>query len=110
MALQLFKLVVASTLSDTQYFQSATQIYTIGTAATTIAATSFLNGDGTNVTAFNTATTNGYYSLEISGVLQQTGIYTVSAAGLSIQLASGTSTILLSAPITLTVTESTITS
>lgn len=113
MTVQLYKLVVASTLTDTQYFQTATTTYTITTAATTISATSFLDSAGAAVTAFTTATTNGYYSLEVGGVLQQTGIYTVSAGGLTINLTAGntvTYTITTSTPITLGVTETTITS
>lgn len=112
MTVQLFKLVAESTLSNTQYFQAATADYTITTTPTTIDATSFLNSDGSAVTAFATATSNGYYSLEVGGVLQQTGIFTVSAAGLSIALTTGntlTYTITTSTPITLAVTETSVT-
>lgn len=113
MAIQLFRLVIESQISETQYFQEASVAYTITTAVTSIDATDFWNGDGTAVTAFTPATTNGYYTLEIAGVLQQSGLYTVSSTALEMNLAAGdtsTYSIAVGAPIVLSVTEPSVTS
>lgn len=115
MAIGLLKLVVDSALSDTQYFSTATANLTIDdTTPVVLLATDFLTGDGVAVTTFTPATDNGYYMLEIGGVLQQTGLYTVSASGggLELILSTGntaTYSIVQSTPITFTVTESSIT-
>ena len=108
MAIQLFKLVVESTLTETQYFTTLTTPITIGTTATDLPASNFLSGAGTTVSTFTTATSNGYYSLVIGGALQQSGLYTVSGSGLTLTLTAGTTPIPLSTPISLAVTESTV--
>ncbi|WMJ83326.1 DUF4183 domain-containing protein [Oscillospiraceae bacterium LTW-04] len=114
MAIGLFKLVVESTLSDVQYFSTASTDLTIDdTTPVVLLATDFVTGDGAAVTTFTNATSAGYYMLEIGGVLQQTGLYTISASGggLELLLTTGntaTYNIAASTPITLTVTESTI--
>ncbi|MEA5136803.1 MAG: DUF4183 domain-containing protein [Candidatus Fimivivens sp.] len=115
MAIGLFKLVVESTLSDVQYFSKAASDFTIDdTTPVVFLATSFFNGDGSAVTTFANATSAGYYMLEVGGVLQQTGLYTVSASGGGLQMIlstgnTATYSIAASTPITLTVTETTIT-
>ncbi|HWP51003.1 MAG TPA: DUF4183 domain-containing protein [Clostridia bacterium] len=116
MAIALYKLVVESSLTDTQYFATAASNLTVDdTTPVVLLSTSFFNGDGSAVTAFTPATASGYYMLEIGGVLQQTGLYTVSASGggLSLVLSAGNTAsyvIAQSTPITFTVAESTITS
>ena len=113
MALQLFKLVVTSSLTETQYFYTASGDLTFdGTAAVTLAATSFFDDAGSGITTFTTATTNGYYTVEVAGVLQQTDLYTVTASKLTFGNAALTAsyTIAASSPITLSVTEPSITS
>lgn len=109
MALQLYKLVVASTLTDTQYFQTTGSAITLTSTPTTILATTFFHGSGSAVSSFTTATSNGYYSLMIGGVMQQTGIYTVSGSALTLTVGTVSQTITASSPISLTVTESTVT-
>lgn len=115
MAIGLFKLVVDSALTDVQYFSTAATDLTIDdTTPVVLLATDFLDGAGAAVTTFTLATTGGYYMLEIGGVLQQTGLYTISASGGGLELiltAGNTATysIAQSTPITLTVTESAIT-
>ena len=112
MALQLFKLVVTSSLTETQYFYTASEDLTFdGTATVSLAATSFSDDTGAAATSFTTATTNGYYTLEISGVLQQSDLYTVTTAALTLGNAGLTAsyTVAASSPITLSVTEPAIT-
>ncbi len=115
MAIGLFKLVVDSALTDVQYFSTAAADYTIDdTTPVVFAATDFLNGDGSAVTAFTLASSAGYYMLEVGGVLQQTGLYTISASGGGFEMIlstgnTATYSIATGTPITLTVTESTIT-
>lgn len=114
MAIGLFKLVVESALTDVQYFSTAATDLTIDdTTPVVFLATDFLNGDGTDVTTFTLASSGGYYMLEIGGTLQQTGLYTISASGGGFQMVlttgnTATYSIVAGTPITLTVTESTV--
>ena len=110
MALQFYKLVVETTLTDTQYFTELTADITLATTATPFPATDFLDGAGSGISTFTPATSNGYYTLFIGGAMQQTGIYTVDANDLTITLATGTQVLTTGTPISLTVTESTVTS
>jgi hypothetical protein len=111
MALKLFKLVMTgqteATPAETRYFTN------IGTADVTISAPYDIlasglfddNGNLLGITIPMTlATTNGYYMLNVDGVLQQSGLYTVTT--LQIELLGTTTpyTILAGSPITLAVT------
>ena len=108
---QLFKLVIdasTSTTTDTnpavqKYFYKLSAGHRAG-AITTIPSTSFTDDTGTAVASnLTTATANdGYYYLFVNGVLQQSNLFTVSTNGSQVVI-SKTSTVPVSAPITLAV-------
>ena len=111
MATSLFKLIMSATTTTTtdtnpdiqQYFYSLSAgDRTSGTL--TIASTSFTDSTGTAVTSnLATATTaNGYYLLFINGSLQETSLFTIGASGSQV-VVTQTSTVPVSAPITLVV-------
>lgn len=111
MATKLFKLVIdAVTTTDTkinpeidQYFYELTANEITGDTAT-IPATLFIDDDGNIMTGNLTtvSTDNGYYLLFINGVLQQSGLYTVSGDGSQVVITDA-ATVPVGAPITLIV-------
>lgn len=115
MALQLFKLVVTSSIAENRYFNKATAAFTVTTALTTFRRSTFWNDTGAllGATTMVPATSNGYYMLNIAGVLQQASLYQVNTTGVVLHLTAGntlTYSIARSAPITLAVTNPAITS
>ncbi|KJS22157.1 MAG: hypothetical protein VR72_07325 [Clostridiaceae bacterium BRH_c20a] len=111
MPTSLFRLVVSAattTNTDTnpavsKYFYNLQAGHRTG-AVTTIPSTSFTDDTGTAVASnLTTATANdGYYYLFVNGVLQQSNLFTVSTNGSQVVI-SKTSTVPVSAPITLAV-------
>lgn len=93
MALKLLKLAMSATTTTeavptvSRFFYSATAVIT--DTSITIAAGSFLDDDGSAAAALATAAANnGYYMLFVNGELQQTGIYTVGAAGANLVIST----------------------
>lgn len=108
MAIKLFKLVMSATTNTTAEPTAYNYFYTTTSAVDNtrifIDNSKFLKDDGNEATALVTKTANnGYYLLFINGELQQTGLYTVAASGVTIE-DTPAFTIPESAPITLTVT------
>ncbi|KJS81121.1 MAG: hypothetical protein JM58_17825 [Peptococcaceae bacterium BICA1-8] len=111
MPTQLFKLVIDASTSTTTDTNPAVQKYFYKLSAghraggtTTVPSTSFSDDAGAAVVSnLVTATAdNGYYSLFVNGVLQQSSLFTVGANGSQVVITS-TSTVPVSAPITLAV-------
>ncbi|MFZ7103243.1 MAG: DUF4183 domain-containing protein [Peptococcaceae bacterium] len=111
MPTELFKLVIDAATTTTTNTNPAVQKYFYNLDAgdrtggtTTIPSTSFFDDAGAAVTSNLTtvATDNGYYYLFVNGVLQQSSLFTVGANGSQVVI-SNTSTVPISAPITLTV-------
>jgi hypothetical protein len=112
MATKLFKLVIdAVTTTDTdinpaidKYFYELREDERTDSTIT-IPATQFADDEGNVMTGNLTpvATGNGYYLLFINGVLQQSGLYTVSADGSQVVITEA-ATIPVGSPITLIVT------
>jgi hypothetical protein len=89
MAKKLLKLVMSATTTTNvvptvlRYFYPATA--SISTTSFVILASKFLKDNGNLATAIVTRTANnGYYMLYVNGQLQQSGIYTVTAASVTI--------------------------
>ena len=110
MAKQLFKLVMTAT-TETIAKPTTTRLFNKTTATVTAAylvipSSKFWNDAGT-LLASNSITeevaSNGYYLLFIDGVLQQSSLYTVTSAAVSISAPSALN-IALSTPITLAIT------
>lgn len=112
MATQLFKLAIDATTTTSvdvspeikQYFYLLNEDERSG-GVLTIPATKFTDDAGdimaTNLTPVTTD--NGYYLLFVNGVLQQTGLYTVSTDGSQVTV-NDAATVPVGAPITLIVT------
>lgn len=88
MALSIININVNVTGTSTRFFNVLATPLTI-TDGTTVAATAFLNDNGTAATTFPIVT-NGYYNLYINGVLQEGGSYSVSATDLTFNTVTGT--------------------
>lgn len=111
MATELFKLVmsaVTTTTTDTnpevvKYFYKLREDERSG-GTITIPSTQFMDDSGNAVTGNLTtvATDNGYYLLFVNGVLQQSGLYTVSTDGSQVVIPQA-STVPVDAPIILVV-------
>ena len=111
MATELFKLVmsaVTTTTTDTtpevvKYFYKLREDERSG-GTITIPSTQFMDDSGNAVTGnlTTTATDNGYYLLFVNGVLQQSGLYTVSTDGSQVVIPQA-STVPVDAPIILVV-------
>jgi len=96
MAKKLFKLVMSATTSTNavptvyRYFYTATAA--ISSTSFFIAKTKFTKDNGDAVAAGSAIVTrtsnNGYYLLFVNGELQQSGIYTVGAAGSGVTIAA----------------------
>lgn len=110
MAKKLFKLVMsASTTTNAvptvyRYFYPASAA--INTTSFYISTTKFFKDNGLAATAIVTRTSNnGYYLLFVNGEMQQSGIYTVGAAGSGLTIAATAAiTIPASGVVTLTTT------
>lgn len=107
MAKQLFRLASANeTPTNKSYFSKlSTSITVAADASYSISKARWSTGSGAAPASFATAT-NGYYNLEINGVLQQSSFYTVGANSVKLHLSTAFN-IPQSAPITLTATSST---
>jgi hypothetical protein len=108
MAKKLLKLVMSATTTTTaeptvlRYFYPATAA--ISSTSFVILASKFLKDNGNLATAIVTRTANnGYYMLYVNGQLQQSGIYTVTAANVTIA-ATAAITIPISGIVSLAVT------
>ncbi len=88
MALSLININVNVSGNSTRYFNVLAASLAV-VDGTTVAATAFLDDNGTAVTEF-LAVTNGYYNLYINGVLQEGGSYTISATELTFNEVTGT--------------------
>lgn len=93
MAKKLFKLAMTATTTTSavptvyRYFYQATGI--ISTTSFFILKSKFVKDNGSAATALQTRTSNnGYYLLFVNGELQQSGIYTVGAAGSGLTIAA----------------------
>ena len=90
MALSIINIHVNVTGTSTRFFDVLAANLAV-TDGTTIAATAFLDDSGTAATAFPVVT-NGYYNLNINGVLQEGDSYTISATQLTFNGVTGTIT------------------
>lgn len=79
-----------------RYFYSATERFNMINGLT-LPATLFYNDDGSPTTEFMNYTPNGYANLNINGLIQQGGMYTVTNNALIIEPSN--STILQTSPI-----------
>ncbi|WMJ24052.1 DUF4183 domain-containing protein [Paludicola sp. MB14-C6] len=110
MAVSLFKLVISATTNTTTVPTANNFLYAntaaFSGASKVIAANKFTKNNGDAATAIVTKNTNnGFYMLFINGELQQTALYTVTSASLTIAVpGTATFTIPEGAPITLNVT------
>lgn len=109
MALQLFRLVLSGTTTTTAkptitnyWHKPATQITS---GAYTITKANWLNSNNSAPTTLvNATTSNGYYLLNIDGVLQTTNLITAITSNLVTITVPAGGVIRASAPISLTVT------
>lgn len=87
MALSLININVNVSGTSTRFFNvlAAPLVVVDGT---TVAATTFLDDSGTAATAFPVVT-NGYYNLYLNGVLQEGGLYDITATELTFNGVTG---------------------
>lgn len=104
MALKLFKLAAtAPAISDANYYYTVTAAITVAAGSSfALSRTKWSTGSGAAPASFP-ARSNGYYNLNVNGVLQQSVFYSVKTASDIHLLNPGTAsyTIPQSAPITL---------
>lgn len=92
MALSLLKLVSTTTVTENYYNYNASSALTISDGAPvvlTVTAATWFNSSGVGVDALTTASSGGYYNLEINGVLQQPGFYTITSATVTLAVSAG---------------------
>jgi hypothetical protein len=104
MAKQLFRLASANEVATNKsYFSKLSTSITVASSASySISKARWSTGSGGVPASFATVA-NGYYNLEINGVLQQSSFYTVGTNSVKLHLSTAFS-IPQSAPITLTAT------
>lgn len=110
MAINLLKLAISLSQADTGYFYNATGQLTVNTAGLTILATKFVTGSGTAAGGFLTPAVNRNYELEVNGVKQESGLYTVHSNRIVLHVTAGANAkvILSGSPITLDILSSSV--
>jgi hypothetical protein len=109
MAIKLFKLAgrpmpkIATSQADRNYFYTWTGVlssttFAVSTSISLLAA-NWVKGNGSAVSAF--ATGAAKQCLEINGVMQQSGLYTVTAGAVKLKAPTGGLTLQKNYPITL---------